>query len=149
MIRRAVAALAAAMRFLVPARRVFAAAPVLLEPPAPETNHNLFEDIRRQILNTPEFRSFADAVVLEAQHQRERWGVDHDAGKGDGDWLWLLGYLSNKALFGSVQPGDDPTEKKLHRIITIAAAAANWHAQVLGKSNMRPGIAPPPEAQHG
>jgi hypothetical protein len=31
-------------------------------------------------------------------------------------------------------------EKQLHRIITVAAAAANWHAAKLGKTNMRPGI---------
>lgn len=35
------------------------------------------------------------------------------------------------------------TEKKLHRIVTIAAAAANWHAAILGLTNMRPGIEPP------
>lgn len=101
---------------------------------------------RDRILNTPEFRSFADAVVLEAQHQRERWGTAHDAGKTDADWLWLLGYLASKALhnpIGAWATSESSAEKKLHRIITVAAAAANWHAAALGKSNMRPGIEPP------
>lgn len=104
---------------------------------------------RQRLLNTPEFRSFADAVVLEALHQRERWSTDHDAGKTDADWHWLLGWLSGKAVHNPVDPGEDPVEKRLHRIITVAAAAANWHAQVLGQSNMRPGIDPPPAAQEG
>lgn len=130
-------------------------------------------------LNTPEIVDFASAVVLEAAHQRQRWGSDHDAGKTDADWFWLIGYLSGKALHNP--PPDDNkcgcptnnqilqalgitvtkdmantpeglatghlkkclTEKKLHRIITIAAAAANWHAAILGQTNMRPGIEPP------
>lgn len=128
-------------------------------------------------LNTPEIVDFASAVVLEAAHQRQRWGSDHDAGKTDADWFWLIGYLSGKALHNP--PSDDcdcPTnteglralgvnlppeqaetpegrakfhlakcrnEKKLHRIITIAAAAANWHAAILGLTDMRPGIEPP------
>ncbi len=92
---------------------------------------------RERLLSTPEFRSFADGVVLEAMHQRERWGTEHDAGKTDADWFWLIGYLASKALFN---PGEaDGSDKQLHRIITVAAAAANWHAQKLGQSNMRPG----------
>lgn len=94
-------------------------------------------------LNTPETRDFASAVVLEAAHQLERWGSDHDAGKTDADWLWLIGYLAGKALHNPGTTPEDALDKKLHRIITIAAAAANWHAQVLGKSNVRPGIVPP------
>jgi hypothetical protein len=33
--------------------------------------------------------------------------------------------------------------KRRHRIITAAAALANWHLYALGKTNMRPGIEPP------
>jgi hypothetical protein len=97
-------------------------------------------------LNTPEFLDFGKAVVLEASHQVGRWGSDHDAGKTEIDWIWLLGHLANKAFFNPPE-ADDPgaserygtVEKKLHRIITIAAACANWHAQILNMSNMRPG----------
>jgi ClpX C4-type zinc finger protein len=101
------------------------------------------------LLNTPEIFDFAKAVQLEAAHQRERWGSNHDAGKTEADWLWLLGYLASKALHNP-GPYDPPghraqqRDKKLHRIVTIAAAAANWHAQILGASDMRPGIEPPP-----
>lgn len=91
------------------------------------------------LLNTPEVHDFVKAVVLEAAHQRERWGVNHDAGKTDADWFWLIGFLAGKALYTpvakdlilGVKPEDgDLVAKRLHRIITIAAAAANWHAQV-------------------
>lgn len=150
------------------------------------------EDLRRQVneqrlraeaaerlLNTPEIFEFAKAVQLEAAHQRKRWGSDHDAGKTDADWLWLLGFLAGKALHNPAphdQEGavlfhvhEDPhtgeplyftpdgcehdgcverrappaLAKQLHRIVTVAAAAANWHAAKLGQTNMRPGIASP------
>lgn len=90
------------------------------------------------LLNAPEIVDFAKAVQLEAAHQRARWGSDHDAGKTDADWFWLLGYLGGKAL-----RADDGIEKQLHRIITVAAAACNWHAAKLGLTNMRPGIETP------
>lgn len=103
------------------------------------------------LLNTPEIHDFAKAVVLEAAHQRERWPEGHDVLKSDEDWFWLIGYLAGKALhtpirkdFAHVQryiEQHDTVEfglsvsevraKQLHRIITIAAAAANWHAHVL------------------
>lgn len=96
-------------------------------------------------LNTPEVKDFAAAVVLEAQHQRARWSTEHDAGKTDADWFWLIGYLAGKALHNP--PNEmPPNDARLHRIITVAAAAANWHAATSGSSNaMRPGIEPPAE----
>jgi hypothetical protein len=93
------------------------------------------------LLNTPELVEFSRGVILEAAHQRERWDAEHDGGKTDADWYWLIGYLGGKALFN---PPNDmlPIDAKLHRIITVAAAAANWHAAVLGQTNMRPGLDP-------
>jgi len=91
------------------------------------------------LLNTPELKDFIKAVPLEAAHQRERWGVEHDAGKEPEDWFWLLGYLAGKAL-AAFKIGDK--EKALHHTISSAAVLANWHAAILGKNNeMRPGIA--------
>ena len=90
------------------------------------------------LLNAPEIIDFIKAVQLEAAHQRSRWGSDHDAGKTDADWFWLLGYLGGKAL-----RANDGIEKQLHRIIAISAAACNWHAAKLGKTNMRPGVEKP------
>lgn len=92
-------------------------------------------------LNTPEVRDFAKGVVLEAAHQRERWGDDHDAGKSPWDWFWLIGYLAQKAAAAAELENLD---KALHHTISTAAALANWHLALTGTDErMRPGIAPP------
>ncbi len=103
-------------------------------------NERLRAEVARlnALVNAPELLDFQKAVVLEAAHQRERWSATGDAGKADADWFWLIGYLAGKAMHN---PGDD-AGKQLHRIITIAAAAANWHAARLGAyTDMRPGTA--------
>lgn len=85
-----------------------------------------------QFINSPGLIDFQKAVILEAAHQRERWGSDHDAGKTPADWFWLVGYVAGKAL--------SKPDKRLHHIITTAAVCANWHAAELGLTDMRPGI---------
>ena len=85
-------------------------------------------DERARILNTPELRSFADGVVIEALHQRERWGAEHDQLKTPWDWFWTLGYLSQKAAHAALC-GD--RNKALHHMITAAALLANWHRDTL------------------
>lgn len=80
-----------------------------------------------KLINNPHTEHFLEAVKLEAAHQQERWSSDHDAGKDDTDWFWLLGYLAGKA----VRP-DSSHEKKLHHIITTAAACLNWHGRASG-----------------
>lgn len=95
------------------------------------------------LVNSPELHDFAKAVALEAAHQRERWGTEHDEGKAPEDWFWLLGYLAGKALHAA-KAGD--RDKALHHTISSAAALANWHAHITGVSTeMRPGIEPPVE----
>jgi hypothetical protein len=90
-------------------------------------------------INTPEIADFLQAVHNEALHQRERWGAQHDEGKEDADWFWLIGYLAGKAI----RPENTP-EKQLHHIITTAAVLLNWHAAKVGAHNaMRPGISTP------
>jgi hypothetical protein len=89
------------------------------------------------LLNTPELHNFSKAVVLEAAHQRERWGSEHDAGKSSEDWFWVVAYLATKA-HQALRYEDK--EKALHHLITTAAALANWHAQLLDACNMRPGL---------
>lgn len=85
-------------------------------------------------INTPEVDDFLVAVRNEALHQRERWGAKGDAGKTDADWFWLLGYLAGKAMH-------NVHEKRLHHVITAAAALLNWHSQLTGNyAAMRPGI---------
>lgn len=107
----------------------------------------LREEIRREIINTPETADFMAGVPLEAIHQRERWGTSHDEGKSPYDWFWLVGYLAQKAADASVR-GD--TEKAMHHTISTAAALANWHAALSGSDNaMRPGIDPPAASMKG
>lgn len=89
------------------------------------------------IINTPHLNDFLQAVSIEAEHQRQRWGVNHDAGKLPGDWLFLVGNLGSRAVEYDKQGN---TEKYLHHIITSAAACLNWHLSAQGKTNMRPGI---------
>ena len=88
-------------------------------------------------INTPEIVDFLAGVHNEALHQRERWAASGDAGKSDADWFWLIGYLAGKAI------KSDP-EKRLHHIVTTAAACLNWHgARVGAYLDMRPGIEEP------
>lgn len=92
------------------------------------------------LVNTPELIDFTKAVQMEAAHQRERWGTEHDVGKQPTDWLWLIGYLAGKALQAHIAGNRD---KALHHTISTAAACANWHAAILGTSTtMQPGHAP-------
>jgi len=94
----------------------------------------------RALVNTPQLHDFSRAVVVEAAHQRERWGSAHDSGKAPEDWFWLLGYLGGKAL-SAAKSGDK--DKALHHTISSAAALANWHAALLGSHTaMRPGVDP-------
>ncbi|MET0439157.1 MAG: hypothetical protein ABW043_16860 [Devosia sp.] len=100
------------------------------------------KELRAKIINTPETADFMAGVPIEAAHQRERWGVDHDAGKTPFDWFWLIGYLAQKAADAACR-GD--IEKAKHHTISTAAALANWHAALTGKDNrFQPGITPKP-----
>lgn len=92
---------------------------------------------RHRLVNTPETREFLQGVSLEAQHQRERWGSEHDAGKTPFDWVFLVGHLATRAAMNYMA---DNQEKALHHAITTAAACANWHAAMQGECDMRPGL---------
>jgi len=88
-------------------------------------------------INTPEFKDFLSSVESEAKHQRLRWPSEHDVGKADADWFWLIGHLAGKAVHAQTE------EKRLHHIVTAAAACLNWHSSRIGAYNdMRPGINP-------
>lgn len=75
-------------------------------------------------INAPEIARFVDGVMLEAEHQRQRWGESHDAQKEPQDWFWTLGYLGGKALRAAL---DGDMDKLRHHQITAAALLANWH----------------------
>jgi len=79
-------------------------------------------------VNEPVTRSFIDGVMIEAPHQRQRWGDQHDAEKNTLDWYWTLGYLAQKAVWAELAGN---TDKALHHTITAAALLANWHARLL------------------
>ena len=109
-----------------------------------ETQAREIERLRAE-RDTPHVSDFLEAVKLEAAHQRERWGSDHDAGKTPFDWFWLIGYLAQKAADAATR-GD--AFKALHHTISTAAALANWHSAMAQVDNtMRPGIVPDDEAQ--
>ncbi len=105
-----------------------------------------------KLINNPHTEHFLSAVQLEAAHQQERWASSHDAGKEDADWFWLVGYLAGKAI----RPGQTQ-EKRLHHIITTAAACLNWHGRASGthtghsmavrQPSMRPGLSAETQAQ--
>jgi hypothetical protein len=92
------------------------------------------------LLNQPETHDFSKGVVLEAAHQRDRWGDQDRNAKNAWDWFWLVGYLAQKAA-SAVVAGD--TEKAKHHTISTAAALANWHAQLAGVyADFEPGWRP-------
>ncbi|WP_187702434.1 hypothetical protein [Burkholderia gladioli] len=97
-------------------------------------------DRLRKIINTPQSGNFLRAVSIEAEHQRQRWSSKHDSGKMPADWFWLVSYLAGKALHAHAVCDEKKAE---HHIITTAAALANWHLAIFGKSDMRPGTEQP------
>lgn len=88
------------------------------------------------LLNLPELHDFSQGVVLEAAHQRQRWGLLHDREKTPLDWFWLIGYLAQKVV---VALGVDDVEKAKHHTISTAATLNNWHAAI-SSDNTQPQI---------
>lgn len=80
-------------------------------------------------LDGPETNDFLDGVRKEAAYQVAHWGTEHDAEKSPEDWLWLIAFLSTKAL-QSLRYGD--REKARHHTISTAAACLNWHSLISG-----------------
>ncbi len=104
-------------------------------------NVQLFRELNRLylLINSPQTADFLEAVRVEAAHQAERWGVEHDAGKRPEDWVTLTVYLLGKA---SRAHFDGEQTKLLHHVVTLAAVALNWHRALTGEStSMRPGVA--------
>lgn len=79
------------------------------------------------LINNPEIENFIAGVKLEAAHQREKWGEDHDMQKAPEDWFWTLGYLAGKAL-SAQKIGDN--EKLKHHLISSCALLCNYHKQI-------------------
>ncbi len=100
----------------------------------------LIAEVRRLdgLINSPQTKIFFEAAVkLEAAHQQERWGVDHDRGKDPTDWYWLLGSLLGKSVAAFIL-GD--VEKGKHHIISSAAVLLNWWRHITGEmTRFQPG----------
>lgn len=111
-------------------RRIAAIEAALLADPAgagSELPIDVYLDAERyRSINTPEIGDFLRGVRNEALHQRQRWGSNQDQGKSDNDWFWLINHLAGKAAQA------ETPDKRLHHIITTAAACLNWHAARLG-----------------
>lgn len=89
------------------------------------------------LINTPLVDNFIKALPLEAAHQQERWGTDHDVGKTQFDWIFLIGHLATRAAMKFTEGN---REKALHHTITTAAVCLNWHRHMQGElTRFRPG----------
>lgn len=92
----------------------------------------------RALIGSPSTTATLTSISLEAAHQVERWGVEHDAGKRRQDWITLISYLLGKVAAAHF---DLDTDKLKHRVVTIAAACLNWLRAENGEATpMRPGI---------
>lgn len=112
-----------------------------------DPTYTLVSDLEAEVaklkahINSPVTDDWLEGVRIEAAHQQERWPSDHDAGKTDPDWFWLVGYLAGKALFAAMQGN---AEKAKHHTISTGAALLNWWRHISGAATrMRPGIEPP------
>ncbi len=83
--------------------------------PNPVQMRMLLDDVDHlyALVNSPQVDDFLEAVRTEAAHQVERWGEDDRAKKSDADWLWLMTYLSAKAIFGKDLLNSDDGERLL------------------------------------
>lgn len=89
------------------------------------------------LINHPHNDDWFKGVQIEAAHQVERWGTEHDEGKNELDWFWLIGYLAQKIVVSLLQ-GDK--EKAKHHTISTAACLLNWHRRISGtESTFQPG----------
>lgn len=92
----------------------------------------------RGLISRPYVGAWLDEILIEAAHQRDRWGAEQDHGKAPEDWFWLVGYLAGKAL-ASHKAGD--AAKAHHHTVSTAAVLAHWAAAIGGQENvMRPGV---------
>ena len=97
------------------------------------------------LINSPHNADWFEGTRIEAAHQQERCGTEHDGGKEPQEWFWLIGYLAGKCLRASI---DGDSEKAKHHTISTAAVLLNWYRRIAGTNTaMRPGIEPPTESE--
>lgn len=85
----------------------------------------LADEVERMdsVINKPEINDFVRGVLIEAAHQKDRWGPKHDDAKTPSDWFWLLGYVGGKLLAAAIA---GKLNKARHHCITTAAVAYQW-----------------------
>lgn len=92
----------------------------------------------KDLVGRPYVGAWTDEIIVEAAHQRDRWGANHDHGKAPEDWFWLIGYLAGKCL-AAHKVGD--AEKAHHHTVSTAAVLAHWAAAIDGNEGVfRPGL---------
>lgn len=92
----------------------------------------------RDLISRPYIGTWTDEIIVEAAHQRDRWGANHDHGKAPEDWFWLIGYLAGKCL-AAHRAGD--AAKAHHHTVSTAAVLAHWAAAIDGNEGVfRPGL---------
>ncbi|VWD20227.1 hypothetical protein [Burkholderia contaminans] len=103
--------------------------------PEPRALADLQAEIDRlnAIINTPHNDDFYKGVSIEEEYQRQLHGVDTSDARFDWvQYLWVTGYLLNKAL-AACKTGEGDGEKAKHHLITSAAIIKNWHNVLTGK----------------
>lgn len=103
----------------------------------PEADRSLlqswFDEVARlrAVIETPENDDFIVGVSIEAEYQCRKHGVDNGlAARNWTQWLWVAGYLLNKAVAACQR---DDTEKGKHHLVTTAALLKNWHNVLIGQ----------------
>jgi len=92
----------------------------------------------KALIGRPYIGAWTDEVIVEAAHQRDRWGAEQDHGKQPEDWFWLVGYLAGKCL-AACKAGDP--EKARHHTVSTGAVLAHWAAAIGGSETVfRPGL---------
>lgn len=90
------------------------------------------------LISRPYIGAWSDEILIEAAHQRTRYGADHDHGKAPEDWFWLIGYLAGKAL-AAHKAGN--AAKAHHHTVSTGAVLAHWAAAIDGNEEIfRPGL---------
>lgn len=80
----------------------------------------------RQIIDSPLYEPFFDAVRNEAAHQAHHRAADDEV-KTPMEWNGLIAFLSSKAYMAH-NAGD--REKALHHTISSCAALFHWHQHI-------------------
>lgn len=80
-----------------------------------------------ELINNPEIQDFIKGMTLEAAHQTERWGLEHENSQPPHHFVLVVTKIAGK-MCGDVWDYD--VEKFKHHCIALAAVMANVHAKI-------------------